>query len=638
MVPSQTKISIEYNPLSHSGVFRLTSGVGASIWDRLKLRTLDEDPEAIITDSTIQTYWSNALGIIRDYGTRAQQKALSFRFEPQGEAINKIQKFSTDLKEVRVARDKLTNPLSEDQILEKLKSKGFTRRELKTFQLRDLRHLLSIPHGANFSVPGAGKTTVTFALHTLIHHQGLHLFVVGPKSSFPAWRSIVDECMSADAPNDGREPFTLLDGSAEEVERLLYSGATRFLMSYDLMVRQTPIISAYLSRHKVHLVLDESHRMKAGSASQRGAFLLKVSTLPLRRDILTGTPMPQSSEDLAAQLSFLWPGQGLDVAIQRGKAPKEVLGQLYVRTTKQELGLPPVKRHFLQYEMGRGQLALYGIVRHEALRQLTKLVNRSAGSTLDVVSARRSVMRLLQLSVNPVLALTSMASDLPGLNSGIVDQVLEEGISPKMQAVIEHARDIGKSGKKVVIWTIFTDSIRELERRLADTNPVTLYGEVPTGDERDFSTREGRLLRFHEDHACKVLIANPAAAGEGISLHTVCHDAIYLDRGYVSTHYLQSLDRIHRLGLPPSTETNVYIYRSIAPVGLGSIDYSVNRRLATKIRAMQKMLGDPDLHEIAQAEEDADDPTDYSVDLQDLVDLVEELEGKAHYDDTEDYT
>ena len=83
-------------------------------------------------------------------------------------------------------------------------------------------------------------------------------------------------------------------------------------------------------------------------------------------------------------------------------------------------------------------------------------------------------------------------------------------------------------------------------------------------------TREGRLRRFHEDDGCHVLVANPAAAGEGIDLHTVCHHAIYADRSYVSTHYIQSIDRIHRLGLPPDVETHIHIFRSTAPAAIGS--------------------------------------------------------------------
>ena len=78
---------------------------------------------------------------------------------------------------------------------------------------------------------------------------------------------------------------------------------------------------------------------------------------------------------------------------------------------------------------------------------------------------------------------------------------------------------------------------------------------------------------------------------------------------------------------PLKIETNIYLYQTKAPLGLGSIDYSVSCRLATKIRGLQQLLDDPDLHELALDEENADDPIDYDVDLQDLVDLVEELEG-----------
>src|SRR5262249_6303933 len=128
-----------------------------------------------------------------------------------------------------------------------------------------------------------------------------------------------------------------------------------------------------------------------------------------------------------------------------------------------------------------------------------------------------------------------------------------------------------------------------------------------------------------------------AAAGEGISLHEVCHDAIYLDRSYNTTHYLQSIDRIHRLGLEPGVETNIYIFQTVAPKGIGSIDRSVNRRLAMKLRNLQQLLNDQDLHEIALDEENAADPTDYGVEFDDLIDLIDELEGKdLSFDENEE--
>lgn len=617
---------INYNKDRVTGTFSAEPTLTSSILDRLKLRSIELGMDASVEPLSISVSWSDALTLIREFGTKAFQTSLGFKFVPQGEAVERIREFSEGFRKARASQGVLQKSIDREEMQKRLVAAGFTKRTLKEFQIRDLERLLSLPNGANFSVPGAGKTTVTFALHILTRSPGSQILIISPKSAFPAWREVVDECMEPGSPNGGDEQFRVLD-SRSDIENELRSGATRFLISYDLAVRQQSILTAYLARNPVHLVLDESHRMKAGLGSQRGAFLLFAATLPVRRDILTGTPMPQAASDLASQLGFLWPGHGYDLSIQRGQAPRDVLGNLYVRTTKTELGLPPAERHFYDVEMAPGQLALYAVVRNEALRQFTKTVS-SGRIDQEFMKARKSVMRLLQLSVNPSLAVTGMSND-GNLASGIVDQVLEEGTSPKILKVAEHARLLAADGYKTVIWTIFTDTIRELVTALADLNPVFIHGGVSTGEATDPDTREGRLARFHKDPKCFVLVANPAAAAEGISLHTVCHNAIYADRSYVSTHYLQSIDRIHRLGLPPDQETHIHIYRTRAPAQIGSIDLSVSRRLAQKIRGLEQTLGDPDLHTLAFDEENADDPIDYSVELQDLVDLIAELEGNA---------
>ena len=603
----------------------------SSIWERLKAR-FASNSEVVLVNDTMDMPWPEVLGVIREFGSASTQKALGFRFVPSERARAKVATFIAETKKARAARDSLVLDIAEENIQPRLDALGFSRK-LRDFQVRDLAKLLSLPHGANFSVPGAGKTTVTFALSLLAAKPDSHLFVVAPKAAFPAWRGIVSECIGENAPASTKEEFTVLAGSEGQNELLLRSGSRRFIMSYDLLVRQQSLIASYFSRQPVHLILDESHRMKAGQGSQRGAFLINIASTPIRRDILSGTPMPQGASDMASQLGFLWPGQGYDLQIQRGVSPRQVLGDLYVRTTKHELGLKPAIRHFHDVPMADGQLALYGVVKNEILRQLTKAISNA---TPDFLSARKSVMRLLQLSTNPTLALQAMTRDLREISSGIVDQVVEEGASLKMRQVCAHARTLAKQGKKTVIWTIFTQSILDLERLIADLNPVTLYGAVPTGEANDATTREGRLWKFHTDPNCMALIANPAAAGEGISLHTVCHDAIYLDRSYVSTHYLQSIDRIHRLGLAADVDTNIHIYRTRAPAGLGSVDLSVSRRLAQKIHGLEHLLDDQDLRELALDEDNADDPIDYDVDMQDLVDLVEELEGRQSTDAQEE--
>lgn len=624
-----SEVLIAWDAEYYSGRMTFDGDASSAIRDRIQQSIILAGNQSTIRTSTIEAPWPVILRLIREFGS--QQRLLNFRFRPDGtEAREKIAAFVSQYKELQSQRDGLALSISLDEVQERLVRSGFTERQLTGFQLRDLQRLLSLSNGANFSVPGAGKTSVTLALHLLVRGSGTKLLVVAPKSAMMAWSEAVHECISPNAPNSNCEQFLVLSGNTEAVRRALVSGYGRFIINYDAMLQVPEALSAFLAEQPVHLVLDEAHRIKAGYGSQRGSFLLNVAPLAIRRDILTGTPMPQHQGDIVSQLDFLWPGSGLGLQIEDGSSPRAVLGDLYVRTTKEELGLPKPHRQFRTVAMDQGQLALYAIVRNEALREFSSL---KRDKNIDLLGAKKSVMRLLQLSANPLLALRGIAQDTALLDSGIVESVIEEGPSSKMRDVASLARELAQARRKAVIWTIFTDTILQMEALLADLNPVTLYGQVPSGSLDDPRTREGRLRRFHNDPNCMVLIANPAAAGEGISLHKVCHDAIYLDRSYVSTHYLQSVDRIHRLGLPLGVETNIYIFQTTTPAGLGSIDHSVSRRLAKKLRAMQVLLDDPDLHQIALDEENADEPIDFDLDVDDIVDLIEELEGRSRLPD-----
>ena len=82
-----------------------------------------------------------------------------------------------------------------------------------------------------------------------------------------------------------------------------------------------------------------------------------------------------------------------------------------------------------------------------------------------------------------------------------------------------------------------------------------------------------------------MLIANPSSLAESISLHRHCHHAIYVDRTFNGAHYMQSLDRIHRVGLDSDTQTRYDILQSER-----SIDQTVHGRLMTKQRNMERFL------------------------------------------------
>ena len=617
------EIVVSYDHERVSAVISAAGDLPITVWNRVEQACIQADPELEHSPKKLVMAWAAALPVLLEVG--AMRRAHKFSMRAEGEALQRLARFKEERRLVYEASKSTDDTLSLDDIQARLVERGFANRSLKPFQLRDLSVLLSLRHGANFSVPGAGKTTVTLALHVLATDHPTSLLVVAPKNAFGAWDEVISDCMKRDAPQHGAERFTRLDGQESEMSRLLHSSRKRFIMSYERFVKVEQLIKTFLMRRPTHIVLDEAHRIKAGEMSQRGRSILSVAPLPVRKDILTGTPAPHSLGDLSPQFDFLWPGTLIGNKIVLSSTPRKVIENLYVRTTKHELGLPPVRREFVHVEMSDAQLSLYSVMRSEAVAQLSGIRGNSG---VDLIRARRCVMRLLQASTNPAAAALAMSNDDSGDTEAIgnlLELIASEGDSPKLMEVSRLVRESTDRGEKVVVWTIFRDTIHRLENILHDLSPVALHGGVPVGSVDDDTTREGRLRKFHEDDACKVVIANPAACSEGISLHKVCHHAIYADRSYNAAHYLQSIDRIHRLGLPDDTETRITIVQSIAPQRVGSIDHSVSRRLLSKMQMMEGVLDDEDIRQLALDEELAEPPVDRDITFDDLADILEQL-------------
>ena len=151
-----------------------------------------------------------------------------------------------------------------------------------------------------------------------------------------------------------------------------------------------------------------------------------------------------------------------------------------------------------------------------------------------------------------------------------------------------------QEGRKTLVWSNFVRNLELLAHEtLAALKPALIHGGVPfESDIGPSRTRE--IARFRSDTDCWALLANPAALGEGISLHDVCHDAVYLDRTFNAGQYLQSLDRIHRLGLGPGVVTHITLLMTC-----GTIDEVVDGRVAEKVRALERLLSDSHLSEMS---------------------------------------
>lgn len=245
---------------------------------------------------------------------------------------------------------------------------------LTEFQTRDIAKLLSIRHGANFSVPGAGKTRTAMAVYAALREEGKvrRLLVVSPKSAYEAWREESEGCFTV--------PLRI-----SLFERRPDQGAEVLLVNYERLYRYQAELADWMSAVPTLMVLDEAHRMKLGVRGTYGSTCMALGPLAHHRLILTGTPAPNGAKDLESLLSFVWPGHGrraVDKAVAGGDLvhASKVLRPLFTRTTKKELGLPPVDIRARYVDLPAAHRKLYSALRGEAVGETSPSRRSSPGS------------------------------------------------------------------------------------------------------------------------------------------------------------------------------------------------------------------------------------------------------------------
>ncbi len=471
------------------------------------------------------------------------------------------------------------------------------RAGLTPFQKRDIGKLLSMRHGANFSVPGAGKTRVTLADFQASRLRGdiSRMLVVAPKSAHGSWLEEMRLCFDR-PPSIHTVDGGPLDPLAEVV-----------LVNYERLALNQSALAKWLSAEPAMMVLDEAHRMKRGARGVYGTVCLALGPRARRRLALTGTPAPNGVKDLQSIFTFVWPGQGART-VERATADRSlrdastVLKPFFSRTTKQELGLPPLDARIVRVPLEGLHRELYSaIIGEEGL----KAAGKGQGNE-ELEKYGRISMYLIMAATTP--ALLSAGADrheplpyglppLPPPRNKTLTELMEAlpryEESPKYRKACEIVAANAARGRKTIVWSTFVRSLTTLQQMLREYRPAVVYGSTPD--------RDDQIKRFREDPGCLVLLSNPATLGEGISLHQVCHEAVYVDRDFTAGRFLQSLDRIHRLGLEPGTETNVRIL-----VAERTIDEVIQERLAEKLRFMGTVLDDPGVEQLADL---SDEPT-----------------------------
>lgn len=539
------------------------------------------------------------------------------------EAVNNYaleeEKFHVFSEKARLIRDNCCDKEDFQKFVDSL-SINLKNRSLYELQLLSAYHLAFSQNACNFSVPGAGKTSVVYGAFAYL--SNLHaddskyvdkLLIISPLSAFGPWELEYEECF-------GEKPSTKrLNGkvSVDEKKQYLYSRtpAKITLLSYNSVPSLKDELIYFLKNNRVMVVLDEAHKIKNTSGGITANGVLDIAQYCSSRVVLTGTPAPNGYEDLYNLYKFIWPTKKIipfeiyqlkDMSKQESDSRVETLlnavAPFFIRVKKSDLGIPVATEHEpIIVPMGSAQRRIYDVIEKKYMNEIVSSKDNSFKQ--DLIKAR--LIRMMQAATNPNLLSVPLQqfANNEGFDakevvedSSLIKEVLEYSKNETPAKFIKAKELIEKiiaSGGKVVVWAIYVKNILDFQAYLLENgiDCRTLYGATPvaTGDEEDddtIETREKIIAEFHkEDSSFKVIIANPFAVSESISLHKACHNAIYMERSFNAAHFIQSKDRIHRYGLKPGIETNYYYLLSE-----DSIDSVINDRLRAKEERLREII------------------------------------------------
>lgn len=445
----------------------------------------------------------------------------------------------------------------------------YLKRKLEMHQLKSLYHLYNCSSAAVFSVPGSGKTSVVLAYYEKLKLEGKvdHIFIVGPVNSFVSW--VKEFPLNID-----RKLNSIILGSniKKEDRKIFYSQKLNYEMimaHFSTIANDVVLLKKFFEYNKVLLVIDEAHNIKKIDGRWSSA-VLSLGKVVKYKVVLTGTPLPNDLRDVYNYLDFLF-GENFvfnkkdkarienllnqEKKIEAIDLVREKINPFYTRVTKKELNLStPNFNKPIIVEMNPIEKKIYDAIQ-------SKISHYGRESFLDNIEFVQKICRAR------IIRLKQAASYVKNLETAIDEDFLNEDEKilkdndikgliasydklekpAKLLKLISMVKDFKKKNKKVLIWSTHLKTIDLILENLRLENIVVkkITGET----NRDFEVKKNIMEEFNDNNSdLDALVALPQACSESISLHKACQNAIYYDLNYNAAEFLQSLDRIHRVG------------------------------------------------------------------------------------------
>ena len=499
-------------------------------------------------------------------------------------------------------------------------------RRLYPLQLKSAYHIAFSQNSCNFSVPGAGKTTIVYGAYSYLNNLDKNdkkyvnkIIIVGPPSSYVPWKNEYFECFKKEANIFRFSGETSLKKKKEVLNGLSSENYDILHFTYQSIHSLHDSILKYINapNNSVMMICDEAHYFK-GFQKVWSSNILSLAPDIKSRIILTGTPVSNGYEDLYNLFKFIYPKrnvlrfnygalQSLSKGLFKQSSVDKIVEDIkpfFIRIKKSDLNLPPYIDEENVSSLNNFEKRVYD-------RLAMALDNR------DIEGNRTSLFfRLIQSSNNLNLLnkaieidnnLFNNVEDNINLNSILGEELtneisnIDDNYIPSKHIQVGHlVKSLSIKKQKVIIWGVFVDSIKRLHRYLKNLGFKGYYviGETKKkrskkNNDTNLELNREEIIEEFKDYKSDLdyIITNPIVLGESISLHKVCHHSIYFELSYRAAPYVQSRDRIHRVWLDPKTNsqkdypTNYYHF-----ISKSTVDERIFISLKRKILRMLEII------------------------------------------------
>ena len=476
---------------------------------------------------------------------------------------------------------------------------AFTR-PLRERQMWDAFYMAMMRASANFSVPGSGKTASTLGTFAFLRERGLaqRLIVICPKNAFGSWRDEWVACFGDKLPcrslcfHDERFSGATIADKRREL-KLNGGRYSLILINYESTTGYANELGELVASNTM-LVFDEVHKVKQ-IGGVRASSCLEIAYDAPYVVTLTGTPIPNSYCDLYNLLHLLYPREYDSFFGFRPKQLSrpnnaemhiinELLQPFFCRTNKTDLGVPLASEdRVYQVRASLQEQRLFEYLKKECRKDPLGLIIRilqmeSDPLMLGLGLSEEELNGMFDEGSEGILPLDPLPNDLSPL-------IVRNLATSKTNECVSLADRLMSEGKPVIIWCFFKQSMRNLRQRLTELgwNAEVISGEVS-------QLRRDEILADFKGGRIQALITNPHTLAESVSLHMICHDAIYFEYSYNLVHLLQSKDRIHRLGLPDGQYTQYHYLQTIFDVD--GEDWSLDANIYTRLHEKEQTMLD----------------------------------------------